>query len=170
MKKNIKNLTQEIFKDRELLSYIGFSQMEAEIFHSLIQGKSIKTIAEGLQVSPYKIRKIRKQKFHLIPVLIRRKMTLIWEFPLTEIYEQLSNLDLLISGSMETLRKFYLTPIHDLEISTRTINALIAGGIKDTDQLCTQTPEDLLLLRNIGKKAIKEISIALAQYGLHLKE
>ena len=170
MKKDIKNLTQEIFKDRELLNYIGFSQKEAEIFYDLIQGKSINAIAENLGVSPYQIRKLKKQKFHLIPIFMRRKMTLVWEFPLTEIYEQLSNLDELISDSVETLRKFYLTPLNELPISTRTFNALVAGGIKDTDQLCAQTAEDLLRFRSIGKKAIKEISTALEQYGLSLKE
>ena len=126
MKKEIKNLTQEIFRDRELLRYIGFSQQEAEIFYHLIQGESITQIAKALKLSPYHIRKIRNQKFHSIP-------------------------------------------IGELFISKRTINALIAGGIKNTNQLCERSSRELMLFRNIGIKAVKEIEEALEKQSLSLR-
>ena len=170
MKKEIKNLTQEIFRDRELLRYIGFSQQEAEIFYHLIQGESITQIAKTLKASPYHIRKIRNEKFHLIPVLIHRKITLTKELSLTKIYHQLFALDILISESISTFKKFHSIPINELLISRRTINALIAGGIKNTDQLCERSPSELLLFRNIGAKAIKEIKEALKKQCLVLRD
>ena len=170
MKKDIKNLTQEIFKNRELLRHIGFSQQETEIFYNLIQGKSITTIAEALNLSPYQIRKIRNQKFHLIPIFMRQKIALIRALPLTKIYQQLAALEVVISDSITSFKKFYTVPIQDLSISRRTANALMAGGIKTANQLCEYTPEELLILRNIGEKAIIEIEAALEEQGFCLRK
>ena len=169
MKKEIKNLTQEIFRDRELLRYIGFSQQEAEIFYHLIQGESITQIAKALKVSPYHIRKIRNQKFHLIPILMHRKISLTKELSLTKIYHQLFTLDAMISESISIFKNFHSIPIGELFISKRTVNALIAGGIKNTNQLCERSSRELLLFRNIGTKAVKEIEEALEKECLSLR-
>ena len=170
MKKDIKNLTQEIFRDRELLKFIGFSQQEADIFYSLIQGESITQIASTLKLSPYNIRKIRNHKFHLIPVLMHRKIALTKELSLTKIYHQLFELDTMISQSISIFKKFHSIPIRELSISKRTINALVAGGIKNTDQLCERSGRELLLFKNIGTKGVKEIEVALEKECLSLRE
>jgi len=170
MKKEIKNLTQKIFREREFLIQIGFSEQESEIFHRLIHGESITDIAVTLNLSPYQIRKTRNQKFHLIPILMHQKLALIRDLPLKDIYQQLFRLDAMISESMNTFRTFHIIPIQNLHLSKRAKNALIGAGIKHTNQLCQQSPTALLTLRNIGTKTILEIEIALEKLGLKLSK
>lgn len=62
------------------------------------------------------------------------------------------------------------TKISDLDISTRTINALEAGGIKTAGGLVKKTESALQEIEGMGEKGIKEIKKALGKLGLNLKE
>lgn len=59
--------------------------------------------------------------------------------------------------------------IEDLNLSTRTENALIAGGVKTLAILTKRSEDDLLALGGLGDKAISEIKKALEGRGLSLK-
>ncbi len=59
--------------------------------------------------------------------------------------------------------------IEDLNLSTRTENALIAGGVKTLATLIKRSEDDLLALGGLGDKAISEIKKALEGRGLSLK-
>lgn len=61
------------------------------------------------------------------------------------------------------------TKVEDLTLSTRTLNALIAGGIKTVGGLTRKAEDDLLSLDGLGEKGITEIKESLAQLGLSLK-
>lgn len=60
--------------------------------------------------------------------------------------------------------------IEDLKLSTRTINALISGGVKTLGGLMRKDEKDLLELEGLGDKGMKEIRKVLKKYGLELKE
>jgi len=60
------------------------------------------------------------------------------------------------------------TPIEILGFSPRTLNALINGGIGSVEQLSKCTESKLTNLRGFGKKALTEVSNALATKNLTL--
>lgn len=49
------------------------------------------------------------------------------------------------------------TPIDELDLSVRTYNTLVRGGITTVEQLKDKTDEELAVLRNMSKKQIEEI-------------
>lgn len=66
----------------------------------------------------------------------------------------------------EESKKETYTPIEILNFSPRTLNALINGGIGSIEQLVKCTPSKLSNFRGFGKKAMTEVSDALATRGL----
>ncbi len=67
-------------------------------------------------------------------------------------------------------KKETYTPIEILNLSPRTLNSLINGGIGSIEQLVKCTESKLSNFRGFGKKAMTEVSDALAPRGLKLTE
>jgi DNA-directed RNA polymerase subunit alpha len=59
--------------------------------------------------------------------------------------------------------------VDELDLSARTVAALVAGGIKTAAGLTRKTPSALKELDGVGDKAIEEIEEALSGLGLTLK-
>lgn len=70
----------------------------------------------------------------------------------------------------EESKKETYTPIEILNFSPRTLNALINGGIGSIEQLVKCSPSKLSNFRGFGKKAMTEVSDALATRGLKLTD
>lgn len=68
---------------------------------------------------------------------------------------------------LEKSRETY-TPIEILNLSPRSLNALINGGIGSIEQLTKCTESKLANLRGFGKKAMNEVREALKQKGMNL--
>ncbi len=62
------------------------------------------------------------------------------------------------------------TRIDNLDLSTRTLNALTAANIRTLGGLARKKIEDLLEVEGIGEKGINEIKKVLSKFGLNLKE
>ncbi|MBQ4400833.1 MAG: hypothetical protein II832_01565, partial [Synergistaceae bacterium] len=60
-------------------------------------------------------------------------------------------------------------PIHELELSIRSENCLLRGGIKTIGDLLNSSRDDLLKIRNLGKISLKEIEDRLDMLGYELK-
>ena len=59
--------------------------------------------------------------------------------------------------------------IEDLDVSTRTSNSLSDSNIKTVAGILKKSEKDILELKGIGKKGLKEIKKALKKLGLELK-
>lgn len=59
--------------------------------------------------------------------------------------------------------------IEELNLSTRTENALVVASIRSVGGLVRKSEEDLLALDGLGEKAVTEIKKALQNLGLSLK-
>ena len=70
----------------------------------------------------------------------------------------------------EESKKETYTPIEILNFSPRTLNSLINGGIGSIEQLVKCTPSKLGNFRGFGKKAMTEVSEALATRSLKLMD
>ena len=58
--------------------------------------------------------------------------------------------------------------IEDLELSVRSFNCLKRAGINTVEQLTNKTPDDMMKVRNLGKKSLDEVLLKLKELGLSL--
>ena len=61
-------------------------------------------------------------------------------------------------------------PIEDLDLQSRSYNALTREGIRTVGELVARSEADLLDIRNFGAKSIEEIKDKLASLGMGLKD
>ncbi len=60
--------------------------------------------------------------------------------------------------------------IEDLELSVRSYNCLKRAGINTVAELVQKTEEDMMKVRNLGRKSLDEVKKKLAELGLSLAE
>ena len=58
--------------------------------------------------------------------------------------------------------------IDELELSVRSYNCLKRAGINTVEELCSRTPEDMMKVRNLGRKSLEEVLAKLKELGLQL--
>ena len=58
--------------------------------------------------------------------------------------------------------------IDELELSVRSYNCLKRAGINTVEDLCAKSMDDLMKVRNMGRKSLDEILNKLESMGLHL--
>ncbi|HEY8425478.1 MAG TPA: DNA-directed RNA polymerase subunit alpha [Limnochordales bacterium] len=61
-------------------------------------------------------------------------------------------------------------PIEELGLSVRSYNCLKRAGIDTVGELTRKTEEDMMKVRNLGKKSLQEVKEKLAQLGLSLRQ
>lgn len=58
--------------------------------------------------------------------------------------------------------------IDELELSVRSFNCLKRAGINTVEELCSRTSEDMMKVRNLGRKSLEEVLAKLKELGLQL--
>lgn len=58
--------------------------------------------------------------------------------------------------------------IDELELSVRSYNCLKRAGINTVQELCSKTPEDMMKVRNLGRKSLEEVLAKLKELNLAL--
>ena len=58
--------------------------------------------------------------------------------------------------------------IDELELSVRSFNCLKRAGINTVEELTNRTPEDMMKVRNLGRKSLDEVLAKLKELGLQL--
>ena len=58
--------------------------------------------------------------------------------------------------------------IDELELSVRSYNCLKRAGINTVEELCNKTSEDMMKVRNLGRKSLEEVLEKLKELGLQL--
>lgn len=61
-------------------------------------------------------------------------------------------------------------PIEELDLSVRSYNCLKRAGINTIFELTQKTAEDMLKVRNLGKKSLEEVENKLSSFNLSLKQ
>lgn len=96
------------------------------------------------------------------------------EIPFNEISkveeeEQKSDVLLDVGGPTEGLPvELFLKPIDELEFSVRAHNCLIGAGVKRVIDLVNLSEEDILKIKNFGRKSLREVKEILVAFGLRL--
>ena len=71
----------------------------------------------------------------------------------------------------ETIKEKVLEmTIEELDMSVRSFNCLKRAGIDTVEDLTNRTEEDMIKVRNLGKKSLEEVILKLHSLGLELKK
>ena len=60
--------------------------------------------------------------------------------------------------------------IDELELSVRSYNCLKRAGINTVEELCDRTSDDMMKVRNLGRKSLEEVLAKLKELGLQLNQ
>ena len=77
--------------------------------------------------------------------------------------------EVLKEGNTEEPSKGQQMMIEDLDLSVRSYNCLKRAGIQTVDELTQKTEDEMMRVRNLGKKSLKEVKDKLIELGLGFK-
>lgn len=84
--------------------------------------------------------------------------------------DAMSGLDILKLPAVDQKASILEKNIEDMELSVRSYNCLKRANIHTIEDLTKKTIDDMLKVRNLGKKSLDEVIQKLQGYGLSLKE
>ncbi len=61
-------------------------------------------------------------------------------------------------------------PIEELDLSVRSYNCLKRAGINTVAELCSRTEDEMMKVRNLGRKSLEEVVEKLTSLGMGLRE
>ncbi|HEY8444119.1 MAG TPA: DNA-directed RNA polymerase subunit alpha [Clostridia bacterium] len=84
--------------------------------------------------------------------------------------DSISEMDILVNREKDKHQKILEMSIEDLDLSVRSFNCLKRANINTIEDLTKRTEEDMLKVRNLGRKSLEEVINKLAELGLSLKK
>ena len=60
--------------------------------------------------------------------------------------------------------------LDELELSVRAYNCLMRAGIRSTEDLCNKTAEDMMRVRNLGRRCLEEVIEKMKAHGMKFKD
>lgn len=84
--------------------------------------------------------------------------------------DEIEDVEIMVETEEEEKDKILDTTIEELELSVRSSNCLKRAGINTVEELVDKTEDDLMKVRNLGKKSLQEIKDKLDELDLSLKE
>lgn len=87
-----------------------------------------------------------------------------------DLSETMGKMDILVSREEDKQQKVLEMNIDDMDLSVRSYNCLKRAGIQTVEDLIKRTEEDMLKVRNLGRKSLDEVLEKIKSYGLQLKE
>ncbi len=85
-----------------------------------------------------------------------------------DLSEVAKNIVVIKQEEEDTSEKKLEMSIDELELSVRSFNCLKRAGINTVQELINKTPEDMMKVRNLGKKSLDEVLSKLKEMGLSL--
>jgi len=89
---------------------------------------------------------------------------------LLSLTDQVDKVEVLIDKEDEKKDKVLEMTIEELDLSQRAFNCLKRAGINTVGDLVQKTEEDLMRVRNLGKKSLEEVQQKLESLGFSLKK
>ena len=85
-----------------------------------------------------------------------------------DLSESIKDMDILVKNEDDKQAKILAMAIEDMDLSVRSYNCLKRAGINTVEELCNRTPEDMMKVRNLGRKSLEEVLAKLKELGLQL--
>lgn len=76
--------------------------------------------------------------------------------------------DVIVDKPTDEKGKVLEMSIDELELSVRSYNCLKRAGINTVEELCSKTTDDMMKVRNLGRKSLEEVLVKLKDLGLSL--
>ncbi|WP_026895017.1 DNA-directed RNA polymerase subunit alpha [Clostridiisalibacter paucivorans] len=84
--------------------------------------------------------------------------------------DHVSDVEIMVEKEEDKKEKVLEMTIEELDLSVRSYNCLKRAGINTVDELAQKTEEDMMKVRNLGKKSLEEVQKKLDELGLSLKK
>ena len=85
-----------------------------------------------------------------------------------DLSEAAQQADVMIEKADDAKEKVLEMSIDELELSVRSYNCLKRAGINTVEELTNKTSEDMMKVRNLGRKSLEEVLAKLSELGLSL--
>ena len=85
-----------------------------------------------------------------------------------DLSDTIKGLDILVKNEDDKQAKILAMAIEDLDLSVRSYNCLKRANIHTVEDLTRKTEDEMLKVRNLGRKSLDEVILKLESYGLSL--
>lgn len=86
-----------------------------------------------------------------------------------DLSDNAKNAEIMVEKEEGKKEKVLELSIEELDLSVRSYNCLKRAGINTVEDLANKTEEDMMKVRNLGRKSLEEVLNKLAELGLSLK-
>ena len=87
-----------------------------------------------------------------------------------DLSENAKSVDVMVEKEDDQKEKVLEMSIDELELSVRSYNCLKRAGINTVEELTNKTPDDMMKVRNLGRKSLDEVLAKLKELGLSLNQ
>ncbi|NLJ77937.1 MAG: DNA-directed RNA polymerase subunit alpha [Tissierellia bacterium] len=84
--------------------------------------------------------------------------------------DHVSDVEIMVEKEEDQKEKVLEMTVEELDLSVRSYNCLKRAGIDTVDELIQRTEEDMMKVRNLGKKSLAEVKGKLAELDLSLRK
>ena len=86
-----------------------------------------------------------------------------------DLSENAKSAEIMVETESDEKEKVLEMNIDELELSVRSYNCLKRAGINTVEELCNRTSDDMMKVRNLGRKSLEEVLAKLKELGLQLQ-
>ncbi|MCR5656817.1 MAG: DNA-directed RNA polymerase subunit alpha [Butyrivibrio sp.] len=86
-----------------------------------------------------------------------------------DLSENAKTAEVMVEKDNDEKEKVLEMSIDELELSVRSFNCLKRAGINTVEELTNKTPDDMMKVRNLGRKSLEEVLAKLDELGLALR-
>ena len=87
-----------------------------------------------------------------------------------DLSENAKSAEIMVETESDEKEKVLEMNIDELELSVRSYNCLKRAGINTVEELCNRTSEDMMKVRNLGRKSLEEVLAKLKELSLELNQ
>ncbi len=84
--------------------------------------------------------------------------------------DHVNDVEIMVEKEEDKKEKVLEMTVEELDLSVRSYNCLKRASINTVEELIQKTEEDMMKVRNLGKKSLEEVQNKLAELGLSLKK
>jgi DNA-directed RNA polymerase subunit alpha len=83
--------------------------------------------------------------------------------------EHVGDVEIMVEKEEDKKEKVLEMTVEELDLSVRSYNCLKRAAINTVEELTQKTEDDMMKVRNLGKKSLEEVQRKLSELGLNLK-
>ena len=85
-----------------------------------------------------------------------------------DLSDSIKSMDILVKSEDDKQQKILAMLIEEMDLSVRSYNCLKRANIHTVEDLTKKSEDEMLKVRNLGRKSLDEVILKLQSYGLSL--